>query len=320
MTVIDQFHNASLAILSLMKALKRFLFSVLLIVTSSVFANGIAPAAITFKSLNDLDATSSTAIQGGMLIGTTSAKNKIWLDDKSVPVAKDGRFILGFGRDAKSSVLKVETEKGISHQQTINVEKREYKIERVDGLPPSRVNPVGEEVLRRIRKESALVKSARDRNDKRQDFINGFIWPAKGRISGVYGSQRVLNGKPKRPHFGIDIAAPKGSDVIAPAAGIVTLAESDLYYSGGTVIIDHGFGLSSTFLHLSKVLVKVGQRIEQTDLIAEIGATGRATGPHLDWRMNWFGVRLDAGLLVKHLSMTDGGSKIKIKEKVTKKE
>ena len=260
-------------------------------------------AEVTFTSLNNSDAMPVVAIQGGILIGATDSINKVWLDDQLVKIAKDGSFIIGFGRDAKNSVLKVKSEKGIIEQQTINVKKRRYKVERVDGLPPSRVNPVGEEVLKRIRKESKLVKAARNRNDERQDFIEGFIWPAKGRISGVYGSQRVLNGKPKRPHFGIDIAAPKGSDVVAPAAGIVTLAENDLYYSGGTLIIDHGYGLSSTFLHLSKVHVTLGQRVEQAELIAEIGATGRATGPHLDWRMNWFGVRLDAGLLVKHLAM-----------------
>ena len=158
-------------------------------------------------------------------------------------------------------------------------------------------------MLDRIKNDNRIVALARKRNDARTDFDKGFIWPVKGRITGVYGSQRVFNGVPKRPHFGIDIAAPTGTKVLAPAGGIVTLAEDDLYYSGGTLIIDHGHGLSSTFIHLHKNLVKVGDRVEQGDAVAEVGATGRVTGPHLDWRMNWFKHRIDPELLVKHLPM-----------------
>lgn len=143
-----------------------------------------------------------------------------------------------------------------------------------------------------------MVKQARDRIELDTAFAQDFIWPAVGPISGVYGSRRILNGEPRRPHYGVDVAGPVGQPVYAPADGLVTLYVPDMYYSGGTMIIDHGYGISSTFLHLSKEHVEVGQRVKQGDLIAEIGATGRVTGPHLDWRMNWFEKRVDPQLLV----------------------
>ena len=149
-----------------------------------------------------------------------------------------------------------------------------------------------------------MAREARKLDAERTDFLTGFIWPAKGRISGVYGSQRILNGQPRRPHFGVDVAAPVGTEVRAPADGVVTMVHSDMFYSGGTMILDHGHGLSSSFLHLHRILVKKGQRIRQGDLIAEIGATGRVTGPHLDWRINLFAKRLDPQLLVSEMPDT----------------
>ena len=146
-----------------------------------------------------------------------------------------------------------------------------------------------------------MVASARARRDQRTDYAAPFAWPARGRISGVYGSQRILNGEPRRPHFGVDVAAPTGTPVYAPAPGIVTLAHEDMYFSGGTLIIDHGHGLSSSFLHLSEILVEAGTYVSRGDLIARIGATGRASGPHLDWRMNWLDRRVDPQRLVKGL-------------------
>ena len=143
-----------------------------------------------------------------------------------------------------------------------------------------------------------MVASARQHRDNHAYYIDGFSWPAKGRISGVYGSQRVLNGKPRNPHFGLDIAAPTGSDVYAPADGLVTLTHPDMLLSGGTIILDHGQGLSSSFLHLSEILVEAGLFVKQGDLIARIGATGRASGPHLDWRMNWLDRRVNPQLLL----------------------
>jgi len=287
MTVISQFHRLQF----------------LLFIGAAFISTAQFNAAVSFKSLSPSENVPQNeqpiAIQGGLLIGSTDLGNRVWLDNKKVRVANDGTFIIGFGRDATSAELRIQLENGEQEIQTIAVQSRQYKIERVDGLPPSKVNPKGEAVLKRIRAESKQVKAVRTRDDDRQDFIGGFIWPAKGRISGVYGSQRILNGEPKWPHFGIDIAAPTGKPVVAPASGIVTMAHSDMYYSGGTLIIDHGHGLTSTFLHLSKILVNVGDKVDQGSLVAKIGATGRVTGPHLDWRMNWFNVRLDAELLVK---------------------
>lgn len=254
-------------------------------------------------TISDSNASEISAIQGGLLIGQIESGSRVWLDDKELRVANDGLFILGFGRDATQAELMVESPNTKRYRQMINIESRVYEIQRINGLPAAKVNPKGEHVLERIRVEALLVKKARARDDDRQDFKAGFIWPAKGRISGVYGSQRILNGQLKRPHYGVDIAAPTGTLVVAPASGIVTLVQSDLYYSGGTLIIDHGFGLSSTFLHLSEIMVKTGQYIEQGKDIAKIGATGRVTGPHLDWRINWFDVRIDAQRLVNHLSM-----------------
>ena len=167
----------------------------------------------------------------------------------------------------------------------------------MDGVPQNTVTPPPE-LTERIRREANMVAVARKRRDLRNDWASGFIWPAQGRLSGFYGSQRVLNGVPKRPHYGLDVAAPEGTPVIAPAAGVVTLAEADLFYSGGTIIIDHGHGLSSSFLHMSAVTVSSGQRVEQGDTIGAIGASGRASGPHLDWRMNWLNQRIDPQFLV----------------------
>ncbi len=141
------------------------------------------------------------------------------------------------------------------------------------------------------------MRAARETLADRKDYAEGFGWPLTGRISGVYGSQRILNGEPRQPHYGVDVARPTGTVVTAPAPGVVTLVEADLYYSGGTLIIDHGRGLSSTFIHLSEILVEPGQQVETGDAIAKVGATGRATGPHLDWRMNLGPVRLDPALL-----------------------
>jgi len=292
MTVISQFHK-SVLLLSLY---------VVMVSTASLRAD------VVFKSLNPTQVTKAVAVQGGLLMGKTEADNKVWLDKQSVRVASDGTFVIGFDRDASSATLHIEQKNGQQHQQQINIQSREYKIDRIDGLPPAKVNPKGEAVLKRIREEGALTRKARSQDHQRQDFKSGFIWPAKGRISGVYGSQRILNGEPKWPHFGVDIAAPTGSAVMAPAAGIVTMTHSDMYYSGGTMIIDHGHGLSSTFLHLSKILVEEGATVKQGERVAKIGATGRVTGPHLDWRINWFKVRLDPQPLVDGLPMTSWNS------------
>ncbi len=237
-------------------------------------------------------------IQGGLLRGRVAPGSVVVFEGERVRVSRDGRFLVGFGRDAPpKAVLSVTLPDGRSQRYGLAVKRRKYNIQRIDGLPPRKVTPSKED-LKRIRREVALVKRARRVDDPRTDFLGGFRWPVKGRISGVYGSQRILNGEPRRPHYGIDIAAPKGTRVVAPAAGVVTLVHRDMYFSGGTMIVDHGHGLSSAFLHLSRILVKKGQRVKQGQVIAEVGSTGRSTGPHLDWRINLFGRRLDPALLV----------------------
>lgn len=211
----------------------------------------------------------------------------------------DGYLIAGFSRDAAAEAkLVIEYADGRQHIEQFSVKQRDYKIDRIEGVPQKTVSPP-ESVLQRIREENGQIYTARNQFLNSKAYLSEFIWPAKGRISGVYGSQRVFNGTPKRPHYGLDIAAPTGTAVIAPADGVVRLAHADMFYSGGTLILDHGYGFTSTFIHLSKLDVKAGQVIKQGEKIAEIGASGRATGPHLDWRINWYNVRLDPAYWVK---------------------
>ena len=236
--------------------------------------------------------------QGSLIRGQVPVGHQVWLNSKPLKISADGYFAFGFGRDAKlTQQLKWLDNKGVEHIQPLKLQARTYDIQRIEGIPSKYVSPP-KEVSERIKLDNRQVSKARTLDDERTDFYQNFIWPAAGPISGVYGSQRVFNGTPKRPHFGVDVAAPTGTSVYAPADGIVTLFIADMYYSGGTMIIDHGHGVSSTFLHLSQGHVEAGTTVKQGDLVAEIGATGRATGPHLDWRINWFKERLDPALLV----------------------
>ncbi len=238
-------------------------------------------------------------VQGALVIGRTDPSATVAWNGQRLPVTTDGHFVFGLGRDAaQAGLLHVRTRAGREQSMLVQPLLRQYSIERIDGLPPASVTPPAQ-VSARISREAALVAAARARTRRSSDWNSGFIWPAQGRISGVYGSQRVLNGKPRRPHFGVDVAAPAGAPVVAPAAGVVVLAEDDLYYSGGTIIIDHGDGVSSTFLHLQTVEVAVDDQLAQGDRIGSVGATGRATGAHLDWRMNWYDQRVDPRLLLE---------------------
>lgn len=239
-------------------------------------------------------------IQGGLIWGNAPIGSSVSLDGSALDILDDGTFFGGFGRDASSTAqLVIEGPEPCS--QTLQIQSRQYRISRVEGVPQQTVTP-SEEHLERIRRERVIVGAAKGQRLQRPDLLNsalaGFEWPTTGRISGVYGSQRVYNGTPKNPHYGVDVAVPTGTPVHAPTAGVITLAEPDLFYSGGTVILDHGYGLSSSFLHMSKLHVEVGQEIRSGDLIGEVGATGRATGPHLDWRMSWRSERVDPQLLV----------------------
>lgn len=235
--------------------------------------------------------------QGSLFRGQLPPGSEIKLDGETLEQNAQGKFVFGFARDANlSHSLAWTLPDGASGKRDITLKKREYNIQRIDGLKPSMVTPP-QETLDRIRRDSANVGKARAGVSDLDALFTGFIWPAEGPITGVYGSQRVLNGVPKTPHYGVDVGAPTGTPVVAPAAGVITLSD-DLYYSGNTVILDHGMGVYSTFLHLDESDVKVGDVLEQGDPIGKIGATGRATGPHLDWRLNLGKMRLDPALLV----------------------
>ena len=242
---------------------------------------------------------SGEPIQGGLMFGTVSPGAEVRLDQQPVMVSEDGRFVIGFGRDetgVRNLVVKYPGSNEV-HVRPLQVKARDYDIERVDGLPPRTVTP-DPEAAERIAEERRMTANAKARRDAHPWYAAGFEWPAQGRISGVYGSQRILNGEPRNPHYGVDVAAPAGTLVRAPAPGVITLAHPDMYFSGGTIILDHGHGLSSSFLHLSEILVEAGQTVRQGDPIGKIGMTGRATGPHLDWRMSWLDRRVDPRPLV----------------------
>jgi murein DD-endopeptidase MepM/ murein hydrolase activator NlpD len=236
-------------------------------------------------------------VQGGLLVARTAPGAAVTVDGRTVRVSPDGVFLVGFTRDAAPETrIVVTSPAGRRLERRVEVGRRTYRIQRIDGLPPRKVSPRPED-LERIRAEADLIRVARARDDARADFLSGFVWPVVGRVSGVYGSQRILNGEPRQPHFGVDIAVPEGTPVHAPAPGVVTLVHPDMFFSGVTLIVDHGHGLSSAFLHLARILVREGQHVEQGQDIAEVGATGRVTGAHLDWRVNLFDARIDPALL-----------------------
>ena len=236
-------------------------------------------------------------IQGNLIIAKTNPSNKVQLNDASIEIDESGVFVIGFNRDErKKSILTITNKNKKTFKTILKPIQREYNIQRIDGLKQSMVTPP-QEVIDRIKNDRKMVNEARNiRWIKKGDFVRGFDWPLKGPISGVYGSQRILNGIPKSPHFGIDISVPKGTPVLAPAGGIISLADN-LYYSGYTVILNHGLKVNSTFLHLDEIKVEVGDKVNRGDLIGFSGNSGRSTGPHLDWRIDWNGRRLDAAML-----------------------
>lgn len=260
-----------------------------------------------------LSATLSTAVfsaeltlngvmtQGSLIRGQTDASD-VYFDEDKLPLAAQGKFVFGIGRDANLlHTLTLVTRDGQRDVRTLQFSQRQYDIQRVEGVAQKYVTPPAS-VTERIQQDNKKVRTARAVMSQMLYVFDTPIQPASGRISGVYGSQRIFNGEPRNPHYGLDIAAPTGSAVIAPLSGVVTLAE-DLYYSGLTLIVDHGYGVSSTFMHLSRIDVAVGDTITQQQKIAEIGSTGRVTGPHLDWRINWLQERLDPALLLPDLPL-----------------
>lgn len=236
-------------------------------------------------------------VQGGLVFGKVKPGARLRLDKQPVAIAPSGDFTLGFDRDAPEQIVLSMAYQGEQWSKSLSIARRDYRLQHIEGIAKSIMQPSAE-AIQRIRAEAGQVRKARAKLYSRMDFLADFQWPLKGPITGVFGSQRVYNGVPKRPHYGVDVAAAIGTPLTTPAPGVVSLAHADMFYSGGTIIIDHGYGLSSTLMHLSKLLVKVGDEVVPGDIIAEVGATGRATGPHLDWRMNWHGSRIDPQLLV----------------------
>ena len=232
-------------------------------------------------------------IQGHFIVGKTDPNSKVIIDKKQIKVSKDGFFAFGIGKDRKYDVVIRIIKNGETTKVVKKVQKRKYNIQRIDGLEEKKVTPP-EEVYERIKKENILIAKAREINSDLDFFKDKFILPVDNAIiTGVYGSQRILNGKPRWPHYGIDFAQELGSPIKAMADGVVTLAEEDLYFTGATLIFDHGHGISTLYMHLDQIFVELGDIVKQGDIIGTVGSSGRSTGPHLDVRLNWFGTRLD---------------------------
>ena len=232
-------------------------------------------------------------IQGHFIIGKTEPNSKVIIDKKEIKVSKEGFFAFGIGKDRKYDVVIRVIKDGNTQKIIKKVQKRKYNIQRIDGLEEKKVTPP-EEVYERIKKENILIAKAREINSDLDFFKNKFILPVDDAIiTGVYGSQRILNGKPRWPHYGIDFAQKLGTPIKAMADGVVTMAEQDLYFTGATLIFDHGHGISTLYMHLDKIFVELGDIVKQGEIIGTVGSSGRSTGPHLDVRLNWFGTRLD---------------------------
>ena len=264
----------------------------------------IAPLSAGAGTLNGATIIAGDTVEGGMIIARAPVGARVTLDDVPLPMDADGQFIVGFHRDSPDAMkLQIIDADGARSETIIRVRQRLYDIQRIDGLKSSYVSPPAE-VMDRIRDDAERVSDARQKlgaGAQEGDFLKGLDMPVTGRITGVYGSQRILNGAPRAPHYGIDIAAPRGTAVLAPAGGQVTLVR-DLYFSGWTVLVAHGMGLNSAFLHLDDVAVQTGDVIMRGAVIGSVGSTGRSTGPHLDWRLDWQGRRLDAALVRRQIA------------------
>ena len=236
-------------------------------------------------------------IQGGLAFGRVQPGSTVKLGGEAVAVSKNGTFVIGFGRNAKPvTSLEIVQPGGRAEMRALVIGAREYDIQKIEGLPARKVTPKPEDVAR-IKDDNYKIGEVRASTTEADDFIKGFQWPVTGPISGVYGSQRVLNGKPKNPHNGVDIAAPAGTLIHAPAAGVVALAHEDMFYTGKTMMIDHGMGVATVYAHMNKIMVKPGQRVLKGDVIGRVGNTGRTTGPHLHWGLTWRFIHLDPMLL-----------------------
>ena len=237
--------------------------------------------------------------QGGLIVGKTHPQNRVHLNNKMLAVSANGDYVFGFSRDDTTSYnLVITTPKGEKQQKRITPQKRQYQEQSIKGIAKSIMQPSAEAIAR-AKKDSGQIRAARKVSSQLSVYAAGFIAPIDGIVTGVYGSRRIYNGIKKRPHFGLDYAGKIGDPVKSPAAGTILLFVPDMFYSGGTMIIDHGQGVSSTFLHLSDAYVNVGDIVKQGQIVAAVGNSGRVTGPHLDWRMNWFNIKVDPALVLK---------------------
>ena len=242
--------------------------------------------------------------QGGLLRGQTLPGGKATLDGEPIPVSADGKFLVGFGRDHGTSALLVVTlDDGSVVRRALEIADRDFKIERIDGLDQSKVSGFTPEQLAKIARDRKKKFAARALRADEPMWATDFTWPVIGRISGVFGSQRILNGEPQNMHGGVDVAAPAGTPIRAPAPGVVRLAEPDMYFEGGLVLIDHGQTLESAFMHLSRIDVKPGEQIAKGQVLGAVGATGRATGPHMHWSLKWADTLVDPQLVVGEMSV-----------------
>lgn len=264
------------------------------------------PGAAALMTLITLSTSSTAATaplparveQGQLVVARTQPGDQVFVGTRRLRLTPEGDYVFGVARDAEGAVdVHVVGANGDSTTHRVQVVPRDWPVEHVDGVPPRTVDPPPE-IAARIAREQARVARTREIDSAATGFTQPFLWPVQGRVSGRFGSERRYNGRPGSPHSGMDIAAPRGTPVRAPASGRIIFADADLYLTGGTLVIDHGHGVSSVFLHLSRIDVAVGHQVEQSEVIAAVGATGRATGPHLHWGMNWFDMRLDPQLVV----------------------
>jgi murein DD-endopeptidase MepM/ murein hydrolase activator NlpD len=266
---------------------------------SLLFKGSLLASLLMLQPLAAQEQLTEQFFQGALIVGKTSPTNKVSLNGKAIKVSSTGDYALGFSRDEKNnSELVIISPNGVIEKRILKPLKREYNIQKVEGIAKKIMNP-NKKANIRAGEDNKKISAARKVDSDLTAFAQGFIAPIEGTITGVYGSQRYFNGVPKRPHYGLDYAGKKGDPVKAPADGTVLMYVPDMFYSGGTMIIDHGHGVSSTFLHLSNSYVKVGDKVTKGQLVAAVGSSGRATGPHLDWRINWFNMRLDPALVLK---------------------
>ena len=236
--------------------------------------------------------------QGGLLREKTIPGSMVEFNGKNIRIDRNGNFIIGFSRNAPPDViLKITSPDGQVQKRKIKISQREYQKQYIEGLPKKKVTP-SEKDLRKIAEDRSLIRGARSLSTSTDIFLGEFIWPLRGTVTGVFGSQRILNGKARSPHLGIDIAAEEGTAIVSPAPGRIVLVEEDMFLNGKTIMIDHGFGLTSIYAHLSEISVIKGELIEKGEMIGKVGMTGRSTGAHLHWGVHWYNIGLDPGLLL----------------------